>query len=301
MTTRQISFPIQGMRGACAKCAASIERALAGLDGVAVARVNYAAERANVVYDAARVTPGAVVQAVRGEGFDVPLERVTLYADDLLYATSVHMVERVLTRADGVVQVSADLAARQIAIDAIPAVTPRDDLTGALARLGFQAVEAPSSDAWMEFVVRGNMVALIGIILIWGAVNHVPVLSAAGLLPSPILLGIMDALALFGAGFPFFRRAFLASTQREIDWGILLAFIALVAFLWGAAWTLNGDARAERVWLAWSGYIAATLLTAGWFAARGFTAFVFPRIVTRRSVHPWQATALGIVSHGTRH
>src|SRR5574341_409549 len=159
MTTRQISFSVQGMF--CAKCAASIERALTPLDGVAAAHVNYAAERASVMYDPARVTTGAIVQAVRGQGFAVPTELVTVYSNDLLYATFSRSIERWLARAEGIVKVSANIVARQVSIDIIPEAATREGLTRQLARFGFHAVEALSPDAWAEFVARGMVIARI--------------------------------------------------------------------------------------------------------------------------------------------
>ena len=51
MSTRQISFAIQGMY--CAKCALKVETVLGQLDGIIAAQVNYATERASVVYDPA--------------------------------------------------------------------------------------------------------------------------------------------------------------------------------------------------------------------------------------------------------
>ncbi len=284
MNPRPISFAIQGMVGA--KCAASVERALAGLDGIASAHVNYASERAMVMYDSARVSIAAMVRAVRGEGFDVPLERATFCADDLLYASSARAIERALECEGGVVQASANLAARQIVLDIIPDATTHENLLHALARWRFRAVESPSGDAWIEFAARGLVIGIWGIVLVWGAVNHGGIFAPPSELPSPILLGALTALVLFGAGLPFFRRAFAAGGRGELDASVFVAFITLVVFLCGAGWSVAANARPERIWTAWSGYVAATLLTMVWFVARGFTAFVLPRFAARRSALP---------------
>lgn len=72
MNTRQISFPVQGMF--CARCAVDLERALAEQDGVIGVCVNYASERATVLYDAARVNPKTFETIVKNAGFTTPLE-----------------------------------------------------------------------------------------------------------------------------------------------------------------------------------------------------------------------------------
>lgn len=80
MSTRQITFPVQGMTGV--RCAEKIEAHLTRVEGVAAARVNYATEHATITYDPARTRTNALVSAVRAAGFDTPLERTTLYAGD---------------------------------------------------------------------------------------------------------------------------------------------------------------------------------------------------------------------------
>lgn len=73
MNTRQTSFSIQGMF--CARCAVDLEHALAQRDGVMSACVNYASERATVLYDPARVKPLTLVHTVKDAGFTTPLEQ----------------------------------------------------------------------------------------------------------------------------------------------------------------------------------------------------------------------------------
>ncbi|MBI4671577.1 MAG: heavy-metal-associated domain-containing protein [Chloroflexi bacterium] len=73
MSTRQLSFSIQGMF--CARCAVELERALAQRDGVIGASVNYASERATVLYEPARVNPSGLVAVVKEQGLTTPLEQ----------------------------------------------------------------------------------------------------------------------------------------------------------------------------------------------------------------------------------
>ncbi|HVW89421.1 MAG TPA: cation-translocating P-type ATPase, partial [Gaiellaceae bacterium] len=66
------TLALEGMT--CASCAARIERTLNRLDGVE-ATVNYATETATVDYDAARVLPERLVEAVEGIGYRASTER----------------------------------------------------------------------------------------------------------------------------------------------------------------------------------------------------------------------------------
>ncbi|MEJ7893072.1 MAG: heavy metal translocating P-type ATPase [Solirubrobacteraceae bacterium] len=65
----QTTFEIDGM--SCASCASRIERTLARQDGVAEARVNFAAARAEVVFDPRTVAPGQLEAAVERIGYGI--------------------------------------------------------------------------------------------------------------------------------------------------------------------------------------------------------------------------------------
>jgi len=67
MATDALDLQLTGMT--CAACAARIEKVLNRTDGVQAA-VNFATETAHVEFDAARITPQALIEAVRKAGYD---------------------------------------------------------------------------------------------------------------------------------------------------------------------------------------------------------------------------------------
>jgi P-type Cu+ transporter len=58
----RVELPVRGMT--CASCAARIEGGLSALDGVAEAHVNFATNRATVVYDGATTGPDAFASTI---------------------------------------------------------------------------------------------------------------------------------------------------------------------------------------------------------------------------------------------
>ena len=62
-----IVIPVSGMH--CAACARRIEKALGALDGVTVASVNFATEKAAVTYDPQKIRQSAIRAAIEKEGF----------------------------------------------------------------------------------------------------------------------------------------------------------------------------------------------------------------------------------------
>lgn len=70
MPLETLDLPVGGMT--CANCARSVERKLSGVPGVTKATVTLEGARANVEYDPTLVTPGAIADAVRQLGYEVP-------------------------------------------------------------------------------------------------------------------------------------------------------------------------------------------------------------------------------------
>jgi copper chaperone CopZ len=70
MAVQTLNLPVQGMT--CGNCARSVERKLLATPGVKKAVVDLANARAAVEYDAAQVQPGAIADAVRQLGYQVP-------------------------------------------------------------------------------------------------------------------------------------------------------------------------------------------------------------------------------------
>ena len=56
----------------CGNCARTVERKLSGIPGVTKATVDLMGSSAQVFYDAERVKPDALAQAVRQLGYEVP-------------------------------------------------------------------------------------------------------------------------------------------------------------------------------------------------------------------------------------
>lgn len=71
--TESVTLPVLGMT--CAACQHHVEEALRSTTGVESARVDLMAHRASVVFDPTRARPEALVEAIRGAGYDAVLPR----------------------------------------------------------------------------------------------------------------------------------------------------------------------------------------------------------------------------------
>ena len=119
-------------------------------------------------------------------------------------------------------------------------------------------------------------------------------------LPSPVLLVLLATFGMFGAGWPFYRHAWAVLRQSEFDFSTVVALLATVLFLGSAVMALAPGARPAIDWPAWSGLMAASLLNAGWFVARGLSIWLAPRLrsaVPSRNAH-WEKTSMSTLAGG---
>jgi Cu+-exporting ATPase len=138
--TKQVTLPIRGMT--CASCAAHVEKALKGIEGVGEANVNLATERASVTLTAEEANLGEMVVAVRDAGYDVGTEKVILPIGGMTCASCVAHVEHALKELDGVVKVNVNLATERALVEYVPGLVGMEDFRRAVADAGYEVLEA---------------------------------------------------------------------------------------------------------------------------------------------------------------
>jgi Cu+-exporting ATPase len=145
VSTKQISLPVTGMH--CANCSMTIERNLKKLDGVAEANVNYANEKATVVFDPAVLDEKVIIDRVRDVGYGVATARVELPITGMTCANCAATIERTLNhKVPGVVNAAVNLASERASVEYIPGLVTRGDIVAAVERIGYGVVEAADAD-----------------------------------------------------------------------------------------------------------------------------------------------------------
>jgi len=140
MSKARIILPIEGM--SCASCAATVQEALAGADGVVGATVNFATAKAAVDYDDSQTHVAELIRTVRSAGYNCGKASVTFTVEQLHYAASVLPLEQALARAKGVIRAVANQATETVTVDYVPGVTTGEELERAVEQAGFK-VAAP--------------------------------------------------------------------------------------------------------------------------------------------------------------
>jgi copper chaperone CopZ len=278
MSTEQQSFAIQGMF--CARCAVTIEQVLMRLDGLISASVNFASERAMVTFDPTRIALARIVDAVNDAGYSVPLEHITWYAGDLLYASAPGTVRKVLGRCRGVVRVTTIVASGQIKVEGFAGSIQPAEIEQRLHQLGLGFGSSSRGRVAEEFAIRGLLATAAALVMGWTALYAMNTTTG-------VLLMFIAALGMFGAGWPFYRHVWAAVRQREYDTGVGTALLSTAMFAAGATLSVNVAASPVIAWAARAGVLMATWLIAGWFIARGFS--VWGKRAIENAIGNWLA------------
>ena len=230
----RVDLPIEGM--SCASCATRIEKGLAGVEGVAQAAVNFAAERATVRYDPTRTTADQLVRAVRDLGYGVATARAVIPIRGISCASCVTTIEGALRSTPGVLTAAVSFAAERASVDYLPGQTDVAALRRAIEAVGYEALapETGEGPPDREREARQREVRTLRLRFLVGAALTFPVLL--GTLPHmlpPAAAWLHRALPaawpfLHGLGDPWVLLAFTTPVQWWVGWQFHRGFWAML-------------------------------------------------------------------------
>ena len=138
---KQIELPIDGMT--CAACALRIEKNLNKLSGVK-ATVNFANEKAHIIYDAAQINTDKLINTVEKAGFHITPQTVQLQLRNMTCAACANHIEKALNKLPSVTA-TVNFATETARISFIPGLASIDDLIAAVTDAGYEANEISES------------------------------------------------------------------------------------------------------------------------------------------------------------
>jgi Cu+-exporting ATPase len=239
----RIDIPITGM--SCASCAAKIEKGLASMEGVTKSSVNFAAEKATVVFHSEQTDLSHLIDKVKDLGYGATVEKVILPIQGMTCASCVNKVEKALSSLKGVVHASVNFATERASVEYIPEVVGIRDFKRAVQEAGYQVLEVREEDiVEKERLAREADLSRLKWKFIIGAILLVPVLilmyGASALeswfgLPKNINFFIQFLLATpvqFWAGWQFYVGFWKATRHKTSDMNTLIAVGTSAAYLY---------------------------------------------------------------------
>ncbi len=242
-----IQIPIEQM--SCAACAARVEKALGEVPGVSTAAVNFATERAQVSYDPGKVSPAALVDAVRAAGYGVTAETATYPVTGMSCAACSARVEKTVQNLIGVTRAAVNLASESLTVTYLPGLITPEEIARVVQKAGYRLVLPVEGAASAEpgaaaEAARRKQLELIRLKFIVALAVGV-ILMLMMLIPESWLSMdrqwiVMFALATpvqFWAGWQFYRGAWAALRHHTSDMNTLIAVGTSAAYLYSAAVT----------------------------------------------------------------
>ncbi len=241
----RIDLPVTGM--SCASCAAHIQEGLSELDGVSNASVNFAAEKATVLYDKSRVTVDNFVSLVKDLGYGVSVSKIILPVKGMSCASCVEAVQRTLSSLDGVISASVNFATEQATIEYFPAQVGVRDFRKAIKEAGYDIVEPEKGEdiiekeqrereasyrALRKKVITGGLLTFPLLVLMqWdhlGLSRLIPLSGQANF----VLQFFIETPIQFWIGRQFYTGAFSAARHRTTNMNTLIAVGTSSAYIY---------------------------------------------------------------------
>ncbi len=253
---RSLSMSIGGM--SCAACVRRVENGIREMIGVQDAVVNFASERANVIFDYHVVTPDEIRVRVQKLGYEVRgveeqatagEQEVTINIGGMSCAACVRRVENTLQKLTGVSHAAVNFAAGTATLSFNPAAASLDHFREALEDSGYAFIgvrEEQTADREREARHRELrrltrefvLAALLSAVIMAGSMPHLfPVLGDLPLYIRHRVLFTLTTVVLAVSGRRFFSGAISALKHGTSDMNTLIAIGTLSAWLYSAAAT----------------------------------------------------------------
>ncbi|MGB1249082.1 MAG: heavy metal translocating P-type ATPase [Candidatus Promineifilaceae bacterium] len=285
MAEKTLTLPITGMT--CANCVRSVERNAKKVDGVQEATVNFATEKATVVYDAKVADPQDVIARIEKAGYGVPTAELELPITGMTCTNCSNTIQRKLNKLDGVIDASVNFASERATVRFAPGSLTQADVVATVEKAGFGVVISAENEApedaeanaraaeithqWRRLIVGAvftiplfifSMARDFGLIGMWSHALWVNYLFLA--LATPVQ---------FYVGWDYYIGAYKSLRNGSANMDVLVAMGSSVAYLYSvavliaktmgaASATFNGNVLGEHVYFETSAMII-TLIVLG--------------------------------------
>jgi len=240
------SLKISGM--SCAACAARIEKGLNKLEGVKLANVNFAMERATIEYDDKSISHQRLEETIQKLGYGVIEDkkeegnRAEFKITGMSCAACSAKIEKKLNKTEGITKAMVNFATERASIDYDASKVKISDIIKTIQALGYGAERAEEVNQDKEKELREKEIKTLKITLIISAVLSAPLVLAMILaiihldypmfsfLHNPYFQLIVATPVQFIIGFRFYKHAYYALRSKSANMDVLISMGTSAAF-----------------------------------------------------------------------
>ena len=272
---KNVTMPVTGMT--CANCAATIERNVRKLPGVAVANVNLASEKLTVEFDPGLLDEQGIIARVVRVGYGVATGKAELPVTGLRDNSDALALEKQLAKQDGVLAVSVSYGTERILVEYIPGMTNIADLARLVRKAGFDLVQVGDEEELedVEAKLRAVEVDHQRRLLVVGLALSLPLMVYSmsrdfGLVAVPYDEWIMLAMASvvqFYVGWQYYVGAYKSLRAGGANMDVLIALGSSVAYFFSLGVTV-GLVPSPNVYFETSAVIITLIMLGKFLEAR---------------------------------
>ena len=275
----------------CSACAARLEKALSRATGISDAAVNFALERADVLFDTQQTGLSDIAAVIRSAGFKVSEQAFSFPVEGMTCSACSNRVEKALHKVPGVLEANVNIALERADVLGVAGAVTVDQLAAAVDRAGYHAHIGSTSDQQAEAdaqrrlenetqLQRERFMLGLSIALTLPLVGQM-VLQFLGfeqLHLMPFAEVLLATPVQFVIGARFYQAAYNAIRARSSNMDVLvvLGTTAAYAYSWYLIGTLGAEAQGQLYFEASA--VIITLVLLGKFmearAKRGTTAAI---------------------------
>ena len=256
--SEKVQLNISGM--SCAACVRRVEQGLADLKGVSSAAVNFATQKATVVYDPAELGMDQMAAKVRDLGYEVigqdtpgkaALQKTTVSIGGMTCAACVRRVESTLETIDGVTDAAVNLATGRATVVHRPDWAGLEAVRKTISDAGYaflgaseeglgDPVEAARIREVRELKIRFWAGVVLSILIFMGSMQAwFPFLRPIPRQAMLVCLFVLTTPVVFWVGSRFIIGAIKAARQRTTDMNTLVAVGSLSAYVYSSLATFG--------------------------------------------------------------
>ncbi|KQL49831.1 ATPase P [Brevibacillus choshinensis] len=253
--SKQVNLQITGMT--CAACAIRIEKGLNKLDGVSAANVNFAMEKASVVYDPAKVSVTSLEENINKLGYGTAKEVVDFQLEGMTCAACANRIEKGLNKLPGVTNATVNFAMETAHVEYSPSEVSVSDMQKKVQQLGYKAIlktdNAEAVDHREKEVQNQKRKLLLSAILsfplLWSMVGHFSFTSwiyMPEIFMNPWVQLLLATPVQFYVGKQFYVGAYKALRNGSANMDVLVSLGTSAAYFYSLyltiVWFIDGGA-----------------------------------------------------------
>ncbi|MFD1955279.1 heavy metal translocating P-type ATPase [Paenibacillus thailandensis] len=245
---KQTTLQITGMT--CAACANRIEKGLSKIEGVTSANVNFALEKASIVYDPEKAKVHDFEEKIQQLGYGTAKETVEFRLEGMTCAACANRIEKGLNRLPGVSKATVNFAMETAFVEYSPGEVSVQDMQRKVEQLGYKAVtekETEGQPDHREKEIRSQkykliISAVLSLPLLWSMVSHFSFTSwiyAPDILMNPWFQLVLATPVQFYIGRQFYAGAYKALRNGSANMDVLIALGTSAAYFYSLYLTVD--------------------------------------------------------------